>query len=130
MWDKTCASDPSHHSSPSLFSDPFMYYSIPAVHNASLLFTDVDYSDIVTNNRHADSHPPRPPQLDDTGEEPAVQESVEEDANNVSRRTRVSFECHPRVHLEVILNEMNEEDHFIDLEDIVSMLDSRLSSSE
>jgi len=124
MWDKTCASDPSHHYSSSLFSDPFMYYSIPAVHKASLLFTDIDYSDIVTNNRHADSHPPRPPQLDDTGEEPAVQESVEEDANKVSRRTRVSFECHPRVHLEDIVGELDEEFdvQLLDSDNVVSML--------
>ena len=109
MWDKTCASDPSHHYSSSLFSDPFMYYSIPAVHKASLLFTDIDYSDIVTSNRQADfdSHASQ------------VQ---------VSRRTRVSFECHPSVLMEDIMNEFEEEFdeqslHF----DTISILESRLS---
>ena len=105
MWDKTSASDPSHHSSPSLFSDPFMYYSIPAVHKASLLFTDIDYSDIVTSNRQADfdSHASQ------------VQ---------VSRRTRVSFECHPRVHLEDIVGELEEEFdvQLLDSDNVVSML--------
>lgn len=101
-----------------------MYYSIPAVHKASLLFTDVDYSDIVTNLSHAVSHPPRPSQSDDTGEEPAVQESGEEDASKVSRRTRVSFECHPWVHLEDIVGELEEEfdEQLLDSDNVVSML--------
>jgi hypothetical protein len=86
-----------------------MYYSIPAVHKASLLFTDIDYSDIVTSNRQADfdSHASQ------------VQ---------VSRRTRVSFECHPSVLMEDIMNEFEEEFdeqslHF----DTISILESRLS---
>jgi hypothetical protein len=112
----------------SLSSDPFMYYSIPAVHKASLLLTDVDYSDIITNtSRHADTHPPtsfsRPSQSDT--EEEAAEQSEGEDANKVSRRTRVSFECHPRVHMEVIMGELEEEvfdEELLDL-DFVSMLD-------
>jgi hypothetical protein len=118
--DKTCASDPSHHSSSSsLFSDPFMYYSIPAVHNASLLFTDVDYSAIFTSNRQADSHPA--PTATTTSRPFQTLEETDADASKVSRRT---FECHPRVHLEDIVGELEEEFdvQLLDSDNVVSML--------
>ena len=85
---------------------------------------DVDHSDIVTNtSRHADSHPPRPSQSDT--EEEAAEQSEGEDASKVSRRTRVSFECHPRVHMEDIMGELEDEfdEELVDLDNVVSMLD-------
>jgi hypothetical protein len=89
--DKTCASDPSHHySSSSLFSDPFMYYSIPAVHKASLLFTDVDYYDIATSNRQADSHPAAAATATATSRPFQTLEETDADASKVSRVTKDS----------------------------------------
>lgn len=85
-----------------------MYYSIPGVLKASLNFENVDYSDI-TNQSDAESHP------------------AEDDASKVSRRTRISFESHPSVILEDMLNDLDEEfgDLLHDLDDIVSMLGKR-----
>jgi hypothetical protein len=58
-----------------------MYYSIPGVLKAALNLKDVDYSDIKNlSHGHADSHPSRPSQS---------QGKVKDDANKVTRRTRV-----------------------------------------
>jgi hypothetical protein len=102
-----------------------MYYSIPGVLQASFNLEEVDYSDIASLNRHANSHPParRPSRQ--------LQEEVEDDADasasKVSRRTRISFECHPNVLFEGVMDEMEQEfgDDLDDI-DIVSMLGSRL----
>ena len=78
-----------------------MYYSIPEVHQASVLFKDVDYSDITRRSQEGEA------------------------ASKVSRRTRVSFECHPSVILEEIMgDEFDEEQEFdeFDLDGIFSML--------
>jgi hypothetical protein len=94
-----------------------MYYSVPGVHKASVLFKDVDYSDIASLSR-ADNgaHSSR------QGQYRASQEG--EAASKVSRRTRVSFECHPSVLMEEIMGDMFEEQEFDerDLDGILSML--------
>eukprot|EP00984_Skeletonema_dohrnii_P003732 scaffold1290_cov112-Skeletonema_dohrnii-CCMP3373.AAC.10 len=103
-------------------SDPFMYYSIPGVLKASLTLKDVDYSDI-TSLCHDDSHTSSPPRS---------QEEAENDAGKVSRRTCVSFESHPSVLMEDLMNELDQEfgDQLNDLDDIVSMFRNRSYSSK
>jgi len=76
-----------------------MYYSIPGVLKASLILEDVDYSNI-SNISHADSW--------DRTSQPRLQEEAE-DAIEVSRRTRVTFECHPSVILENIMDDLEQE---------------------
>jgi hypothetical protein len=96
-----------------------MYYSIPGVLKAALNLKDVDYSDIKNlSHGHADSHPSRPSQS---------QGKVKDDANKVTRRTRVSFESHP-----VVMDGLEQEFHDmlvnIDIDDFVSMLGISSSS--
>eukprot|EP00985_Skeletonema_marinoi_P026880 scaffold21255_cov217-Skeletonema_marinoi.AAC.2 len=99
-----------------------MYYSIPGVLKASLTLKDVDYSDI-TNLCYDDSHTSSPPRS---------QEEAENDAGKVSRRTCVSFESHPSVLMEDLMNELDQEfdDPLNDLDDIVSMFRNRSYSSK
>jgi hypothetical protein len=103
-------------------TDPFMYYSIPGVLKASLTLKDVDYSDI-TNLCYDDSHTSSPPRS---------QEEAENDAGKVSRRTCVSFESHPSVLMEDLMNELDQEfdDPLNNLDDIVSMFRNRSYSSK
>eukprot|EP00984_Skeletonema_dohrnii_P017664 scaffold8099_cov79-Skeletonema_dohrnii-CCMP3373.AAC.5 len=87
-------------------SDPFMYYSIPGVLQASLRHNDVNYSDIASLS-HA--HPSN---------------QGEDDTSKVSRRTRFSFECHPGVLMEDLMGELGQElddDLSLDYDDILSM---------
>jgi hypothetical protein len=97
-----------------------MFYSIPGVLKASLNLTDVDYSDI-PNLSHADSmhqhsRPSRSKQQHEA-------EASQHDANKVSRRTRISFECHPSVIMEDFAAELEQEfgERLLDF-DLVSML--------
>eukprot|EP00984_Skeletonema_dohrnii_P035381 scaffold35060_cov272-Skeletonema_dohrnii-CCMP3373.AAC.1 len=96
-----------------------MYYSIPGVRQASLRHNDVDYSDIASLSRSVSlsSSPSwsRPSQ---------AQEEGEDDARKVSRRTCISFECHPDVLMEDLMDEMDQElgDLSLDFDDFVSML--------
>ena len=113
-------------------ADPFMYYSIPGVLKASLNLEDVDYSDITSRSRsHADSNPSSSPsQSHPRQEREAV--SVEDDANKVSRRTRVSFECHPSVLMEdIMMNDLDQEfgDELPDLDEILSLFCERAGST-
>ena len=89
-----------------------MYYSIPEVHRASLYHRDVDYSDITSLSDSDDSRSSsrRQSESEVAEEEPTEQPQAEtaEDARKVSRRTRVSFECHPSVLLEDIMDEMEQ----------------------
>jgi hypothetical protein len=98
-----------------------MFYSIPGVLKASLNLKDVDYSDI-TSLSHADSsqRPSRPFRSQE-------QAGAEHDASKVSRRTRISFECHPSVLMEDFTDELEQEfgEQLLDF-DIVSILE-RLS---
>ena len=58
--------------------DPFMYYSIPEVHRATVLMQDIDLTNIL-------------------GGAPAqeAQDETPHASQKVSRSTRISFECHP-----------------------------------
>ena len=76
-----------------------MYHSIPGVHKAELLHKDVDYSDIAAladtdAQQHSRAH-----QEEET--------TIETDADEakVSRRTRITFECHPSVLLADLLDD-------------------------
>ena len=63
---KILSHSPAHYYLPSSFhvTDPFLYYSIPGVREATLSLTEVDYSNVLQS------------------------------AGKVSRKTRVSFESH------------------------------------
>jgi len=109
-----------------------MYYSIPGVLQASLNLEDVDYSDIASLSQ-AGSHPSssRPTRRSQEGaEDDAAADDADANASKVSRRTRVSFECHPNVLLEGVMDELEQEfgDLLLDLDDIVSMLGSKSGS--
>ena len=69
---------------------------------SSLNFEDVDYSDI-TNLSNAESH------------------AADDEDRKVSRRTRVSFESHPSLIMEDMLEDLDEEsgNQLHDLDDIV-----------
>ena len=88
-----------------------MYYSIPGVLKASLTLNDVDYTDII-NLSHTDSHP------------------AEDDSSKILRRTRVSFESHPSVLMEDMLDQLDQEfGHDIpDVVDMFSMFEKRSCS--
>ena len=95
----------------SISVDPFMYYSIPEVHRASLYHKNVDYNDITGLSDSDDSRSSSRRQSESQeGEEPTEQPQAEtaEDARKVSRNTRVSFECHSSVLLEDIMDEMEQ----------------------
>ena len=57
--------------------DPFMYYSIPEVRSARVLMKDIDMSNLSPRSQ------------------------------KVSRRTCISFECHPDLLFEDLLNELD-----------------------
>ena len=89
-----------------------MYYSIPGVLKASLNFEDVDYSDIA-NQSNAES------------------QTADDDASKVSRRTRVSFESHPSMLMEDMLDDLDDEfgDELPDLDEILSLFCERAGST-
>ena len=100
-------------------TDPFMYYSIPGVLKASLNLKEVDYSNI-SSLSHVDSHP----------SSPQPQEEVETDASKVSRKSRISFECHPSELLEELMDDLDGEFDCeeLDFEDILSEFRNRTST--
>lgn len=104
----------------SFFSDPFMYYSIPGVRQASLRHNNVDYSDIASLSRAVSLSSSSPSRSRPS----QAQEEGEDDAIKVSRRTCISFECHPDVLMEDLMDEMDQElgDLSLDFDDFVSML--------
>jgi hypothetical protein len=110
-----------------------MYYSIPGVLQASLNLEDVDYSDIASLSQ-AGSHPsssrPTRRSQEEAEDDAAAYDDADANASKVSRRTRVSFECHPNVLLEGVMDELEQEfgDLLLDLDDIVSMLGSKSGS--
>jgi hypothetical protein len=76
-------------------TDPFFYYSIPAVREAALSLKDVDYSE------------------------------VSQAANKVTRRTRLSFENHTHLVIDELFgNELDglEESNLGELDDLLNML--------
>ena len=111
-------------------ADPFMYYSIPGVLKASLNLEDVDYSDITSRSRsRGDLHPSSSPSQSHPRQE---REATDDDASKVSRRTRVSFECHPSVLMEDMMDDLDVEfgDEVPDLDEILSLLfESKRASS-
>ena len=76
-------------------TDPFLYYSIPAVREAALSLKEVDYSE------------------------------VSQSAHKVTRRTRVSFENHTHLLMDELFgNELDglEESNLGELDDLLNML--------
>ena len=69
--------------------DAFMYYSIPGVRNAEMQMKDIDLS----NLRNCLSCPARMQTVQATS------------ISKVERSTRISYECHPDLLLEELLNE-------------------------
>mmetsp|Transcript_15797 Transcript_15797/g.26975 ORF Transcript_15797/g.26975 Transcript_15797/m.26975 type:complete len:144 (+) Transcript_15797:124-555(+) len=67
--------------------DPFMYHSIPSIHKAKLFNKDIDHSNLTT------------------------QESENDDLTSsiVSRKSRISTECHMSVLMEDLLNIDDDE---------------------
>ena len=96
---------------------------------ASLNLEDVDYSDIASLSQ-AGSHPSSSRPTRRSQEEAEDDADADANARKVSRRTRVSFECHPNVLLEGVMDELEQEfgDLLLDLDDIVSMLGSKSGS--
>ena len=77
--------------------DPFMYYSIPGVRKATVLMQDIDMTNLI-------GAPEQAPQV----------------SQNVSRKSRISFECHPDLLIENFLNNMGGPD-FEDEGDLLDM---------
>ena len=127
--------DVSHISTSTLHysaTDPFMYYSIPEVLDASINLKDVDYSDIISRNqRNANSNlSSDPPQFQSRhNREEAGNDAVA--AGKVSRKSRVSFESHPSLLVEAMMDDLDLEfgDKSLRLDEIISLFDSRCSLS-
>ena len=77
--------------------DSFMYYSIPGVRKAKVLMEDIDMTNLI-------GAPARAPQV----------------SQKVSRKSRISFECHPDLLFENFLNNMGGLD-FEDEDDLLDM---------
>ena len=121
--------------------DPFMYYSIPGVRSAKVIFKDD--MDIDTRTLHMSSirqqeegtrRRSAPDRIESTvygwedddedgisqEEQPQAQDEEEESElleQKVTRNTRVSFECHPGLLLDDLFNEMggdNGDDIMLD----------------
>ena len=99
-----------------------MYYSIPGVLKASFSLRDVDYSDITSLSRNnADSHgmsstSRRSRKVERTVTVQSSEETEEEEdatTSKVTRRTCVSFECHPSVLMEDFINELDGEESML-----------------
>jgi len=78
--------------------DPFMYYSIPGVRRAKLLMNNIDLANLGSNglaDRDSSSH-------SSSDEGPQRQK--------VSRSTCISFECHPDLLLQDLMDYSPEED--------------------
>eukprot|EP00581_Thalassiosira_minuscula_P007101 CAMPEP_0183702912 /NCGR_PEP_ID=MMETSP0737-20130205/857_1 /TAXON_ID=385413 /ORGANISM="Thalassiosira miniscula, Strain CCMP1093" /LENGTH=139 /DNA_ID=CAMNT_0025929595 /DNA_START=189 /DNA_END=608 /DNA_ORIENTATION=- len=75
--------------------DPFMYHSIPSVHKAKLLNKDIDHSKLAQK---------------ETGDA-GTDSDADADLNSsmVSRKSRISTECHMSVMIEDLLNMDGEE---------------------
>ena len=128
--------DLSHISTSTLHysaTDPFMYYSIPEVLDASINLKDVDYSDIIIRSRrNADSNlSSDPPQSQPRLNREEAGDDDDVAAGKVSRKTRVSFECHPSKLVEAMMDDLDLEfgDESVRLDDIISLFDSRCSLS-
>ena len=80
--------------------DPFMYYSIPGVKDATLLLDDVDISTIQKSliRRNCISCPSRPETQGKTL------------STKVTRRTCISFECHTDLLMANMFDEEEEEE--------------------
>ena len=107
--------------------DPFAYYSIPAVRSAKVLFKDdmdVDMSNLQESGlrRNCTSCPSRmqtsrarpvkTSRNDDWEQEQQEEEPQSSSTQKVSRSTRISFECHPDLILDDLLDELYGDDDF------------------
>jgi hypothetical protein len=75
-------------------ADPFLYYSIPGVHKASLLMKEVDFSSVSS--------------LAATATSSSSCSSTR--SSTVSRRSCISTECHTSVIMEDLMNDMLDDD--------------------
>ena len=98
--------------------DPFSYYSIPGVRSASLLGKDIDTSDLGTCRIKGTSSCPARLQ---------TEQSKTQSLTTVTRSTRISFECHPDLLLEELLN--NDEIYLEDVEDPLDFFMAKQHSS-
>ncbi|KAL7471971.1 hypothetical protein ACHAXS_012288 [Conticribra weissflogii] len=89
-------------------NDPFMYYSIPQVWEAEIFLQDFDVSKLNQPTRRIHNA---------TGEQGT-------DSTEVSRRSRISFECHPDMIMETGFGGVDiGDDNQMDL-DIEAVMDS------
>jgi len=80
--------------------DPFMYYSIPGVRSAKVLMKDIDTSNLKASGiRNCISCPSRLQTVQDKAQ-----------SQTVTRSSRISFECHPDLLLEDLLNDVEDCD--------------------
>ena len=86
--------------------DKFLYYSIPGVRSARLLGKDIDTSDLGTNRIKS-----CPARL-------GTQQGTAQSLTTVTRSKRISFECHPDILFEDMLEDMLNSDEDIDLEGV------------
>eukprot|EP00581_Thalassiosira_minuscula_P007890 CAMPEP_0183706770 /NCGR_PEP_ID=MMETSP0737-20130205/3517_1 /TAXON_ID=385413 /ORGANISM="Thalassiosira miniscula, Strain CCMP1093" /LENGTH=122 /DNA_ID=CAMNT_0025934271 /DNA_START=97 /DNA_END=465 /DNA_ORIENTATION=+ len=86
--------------------DPFMYHSIPSIHQAKLLNKEIDHSKLVPSENYVDN-------ADDLT------------SSMVSRKSRISTECHMSVMMEELLDMDDEElrlefgEHEFDLDSLL-----------
>ena len=90
--------------------DPFMYYSIPGVRSAKLFMKEIDSSNLGLN-RNCGSCPSRLGSVHDNAPEP----------HKVTRSSCISFECHPDLLLEGLLDA--DDNGNILLDDVEDPLD-------
>ena len=81
--------------------DSFMYYSIPGVRKATVLMQDIDMTNLIG----------------------APEQVAPQVSQKVSRKSRVSFECHPDLLIENYLNKIMGG---LDFEDEGDLLDMHL----
>ena len=85
--------------------DPFMYYSIPGLRQATILLRDIDHSNVETLR-----HGYAVLQVNNAQQRPGTTETI------IPRRSRISFECHPDVHVADLFGDLFGDDDVLDLE--------------
>ena len=98
-------------------NDPFMYYSIPGIRMATLFGKDNNASDKVSLCS--------PHHVSDGEQEPAFKRaktSSSKSTTTVLRQTRISFEAPMDLGCLLVDNEINEEDEFDVLDDLMVLL--------
>ena len=96
--------------------DPFMYYSIPGIRMATIFGKDVNASDKGALCLH---------HFSDGRQEPAFKKAKtasSKSTTTVLRQTRISFEAPMDLGCLLVDNEVNEEDEFYVLDDLMMLL--------